>query len=61
MNGPVHSQFRLVVALLCGVSCFVVATFRMQTPLAQAATVAFGCLWIVQAYVIGNQLRTDRG
>jgi len=61
MNGPVHSRFRLLVALLCGVVCFVAAMFRMQTPLAQAATVAFGCLWFVQAYVIGNQLRTHRG
>ena len=61
MNGPVHSRFRLMVALLCGVGCFVAATFRLQTPLARAATFAFGCLWFVQAYVIHNQLRTDRG
>ena len=48
----------MIVAVICGVGCLMVATFRLQTPLAQTAVVLFGVCWFLQACSIGVK---DRG
>ena len=57
MTSPLHSRFRMIVAVICGIGCLMAAAFRLQTPLAQTAVVLFGVCWFLQAYWIGVKVR----
>ena len=67
MTSPLHSRFRMIVALICGLLCLAGAavhrfdTPQFNTPLWRFAIAAFGLAWLTQAYVIRNQIRALRG
>jgi hypothetical protein len=61
-KGPEHQELRLAVSLVCGVLSLIAAAaaFYTQSHAAAFAKMAFGMVWIVQAYTIHTDQQTNR-